>query len=178
MKLDDIRAEIAYLGTLDNASGQIVTLRDSRPDTILFEFGCPACSEVARKVADEYGEALVTIVNAAPVLVERIERTEAGAAALRAALNEIDHTPVGACADDFGNIEPCEQCGDMRTIAANALSATDAGAAPLAELAALRFAVALAIAKIEQILAGYRDDQELKAALDTLRKARAGGSKV
>lgn len=40
---------------------------------------------------------------------------------LRAALEEIDRTTVGAYESGFGDLELCEQCGEMRTIAENAL---------------------------------------------------------
>lgn len=61
---DDMR----LIGTLDNASGQICQMKDDKPDLILFEFGCPACSEIAGKNADDYGESLAAIVNRAPQL--------------------------------------------------------------------------------------------------------------
>ena len=69
---------------------------------------------------------------------KRAERAEAGAAELRQALKEIDRTPVGACETGFGDVEPCGACGDMRTIAENALRRTAAGANLLAELEATR----------------------------------------
>jgi hypothetical protein len=55
-------------------------------------------------------------------LWDRLAVAEASVAVLRAALEQIDREPVGACADDLGDIEPCESCGEMRTIAANALA--------------------------------------------------------
>ena len=55
---------------------------------------------------------------------------DAGAALLaelaqaRAALDQIDRHVVGACASDTGDMpEPCEECGEMREIAAQALAA-------------------------------------------------------
>lgn len=70
MTLEDA---IRIVGTIDNASGQICQMKDGKPDLLLFEFGCPSCSEVASKNADEYGDALVAIVNAAPGLVENLD---------------------------------------------------------------------------------------------------------
>jgi hypothetical protein len=44
--------------------------------------------------------------------------------AARAALEQIDRHVVGACENCFtGMIEPCEECGEMREIAAQALAA-------------------------------------------------------
>lgn len=65
---------IQLIGTVDAASGQICQLNAGDPTLILFEFGCPSCSEVAGKVADEYGDALATIVNAAPKLITDLAR--------------------------------------------------------------------------------------------------------
>lgn len=50
---------------------------------------------------------------------EEIER-------LHTALRAIDRHVVGGCETAFGDIEPCEECGDMRAIAASALRGTDA----------------------------------------------------
>ncbi len=60
---------IQYIGAIDNASGQICQIKDDKPVLILFEFACPNCSEIASIHADEYGDALVAIVNAAPELL-------------------------------------------------------------------------------------------------------------
>jgi hypothetical protein len=46
---------------------------------------------------------------------------------LRAALVAIDRHRVGAHDSDFGDIELCSECGEMRDIAAAALRATTAG---------------------------------------------------
>ena len=59
------------IGKVDNASGQICQLNeDGKPVLILFEFGCPNCSEVANKNADDYGAAVELIVNRAAQLYE------------------------------------------------------------------------------------------------------------
>jgi hypothetical protein len=64
---------IELIGTIDAASGQICQTNAGDPTLILFEFGCPSCSEVAGKVADEYGDALVTIVNSASELLTALQ---------------------------------------------------------------------------------------------------------
>jgi putative lipoic acid-binding regulatory protein len=63
-----IEDALTFIGTLDNASGQICQMKDGKPDLLLFEFGCTNCSEVAGKNADEYGDALVRVVNMAHAL--------------------------------------------------------------------------------------------------------------
>jgi hypothetical protein len=65
---------LRLIGTVDAASGQICQMKDDKPDLLLFEFGCPSCSEVAGKNADEYGDALATIVNAAPGIIADLSR--------------------------------------------------------------------------------------------------------
>lgn len=45
---------------------------------------------------------------------------------LRTALDQIDRHIVGAYETDSGSVEPCEECGEMREIAAQALAATKA----------------------------------------------------
>lgn len=60
---------LELIGTVDNASGQICRLDENgKPTLILFEFGCPNCSEVANKNSDDYGAALELIVNRAALL--------------------------------------------------------------------------------------------------------------
>jgi len=44
------------------------------------------------------------------------------------ALKAIDRHIVGACESAFGMPEPCEECGEMREIAAQALKAIEGGA--------------------------------------------------
>lgn len=72
-----IQDALNLIGTVDNASGQICQLNAGDPTLILFEFGCPNCSEVAGKHADDYGEALASIVNAVPALLKREEAIKA-----------------------------------------------------------------------------------------------------
>ena len=65
----NIQNAIRHLGCIDNRSGQICQLdTDGKPKLILFDLGCPNCSEVASKNADELGDALVSLVNAVPAL--------------------------------------------------------------------------------------------------------------
>lgn len=68
-----IKDALNLIGTIDNASGQICQMKDEKPNLILFEFACPHCSEVASKNADEYGNALATIVNGTAALIAQIE---------------------------------------------------------------------------------------------------------
>ena len=68
----NLQDAIGYIGTLDNASGQICQMKDGKPHLILFEFGCPNCSEVESRNAEDMGEALATIVNASPALFEML----------------------------------------------------------------------------------------------------------
>jgi inhibitor of KinA sporulation pathway (predicted exonuclease) len=49
-------------------------------------------------------------------LVQELER-------YRKALEEIDRCTVGGYENDLGEIEACDSCGEMRTIAENALAA-------------------------------------------------------
>lgn len=63
MTTDDIRVALDWIGHIDNYSGQIVQLDGSK--NILCEFGCPHCSEVGGKNAEEYGNALTAIARAA-----------------------------------------------------------------------------------------------------------------
>lgn len=74
---DVITTALAYVGTLDNASGQVCQLKDGKPHMILFDLGCNACSEVASKNADEFAAALVLVVNSTPILVEEVTRLRA-----------------------------------------------------------------------------------------------------
>lgn len=72
MKLDDASA---CLGRIDNMSGQVCQLdANGKPVLILFDIGCPNCSEVASKNADELADALVTLANAAPALLSERNR--------------------------------------------------------------------------------------------------------
>lgn len=65
-----IQDAITYLGRIDNMSGQVCQLdTDGKPVLILFDLGCSTCSEVASKNADELGDALVSLTNAVPSLV-------------------------------------------------------------------------------------------------------------
>lgn len=60
----NLQDAIKMIGKIDNASGQICQLNDAgKPALILFEFGCPSCSEVANKNSDDYGAALEIIVS-------------------------------------------------------------------------------------------------------------------
>ena len=64
-----------WIGFIDSASGQICKLdRSGKPTLILFEFGCPSCSEVGSKNAEDYGTALETIVNQAHALHDILSR--------------------------------------------------------------------------------------------------------
>jgi hypothetical protein len=69
----DLHDAIGYIGTLDNASGQVCQMKDGKPYLLLFELACGNCSEVESRNADDMGEALVTIVNAAPDLLAACE---------------------------------------------------------------------------------------------------------
>ena len=69
-----------YVGTLDNASGQLCQMKDGKSSLILFELGCPNCSEVASKIADEWGDAITLLINSAPALLDS-QRTAFDAAA-------------------------------------------------------------------------------------------------
>lgn len=51
-----------------NYSGQIIEQRDGRDRYIVCEIGCN-CSEIPGKISDEYGEALVTLLNSVEVLL-------------------------------------------------------------------------------------------------------------
>ena len=51
-----------------NYSGQIVERRDGRDRYIVCEIGCN-CSEIPGKISDEYGEALVTLLNSVEALL-------------------------------------------------------------------------------------------------------------
>lgn len=63
---DELAAALSWIGKIDNSSGQICQIdANGKPTMILFEFGCPACSEVGSKNSEDYGNALVTIVHAA-----------------------------------------------------------------------------------------------------------------
>lgn len=73
---------------------------------------------------------------------------------LRAGLDQIDRHVVGACASDTGGMpEPCEECGEMREIAAQALAATRAAAKPLGAQRESELGAAHAeIARLEEAL--------------------------
>jgi hypothetical protein len=79
MDIEAIRIAAEYVGTIDNASGQMCQMKDDRPLLLLFEFGCPTCSEVARKSADEWGDCLELIVNSTPDLLDALAATQARA---------------------------------------------------------------------------------------------------
>ena len=49
-------------------SGQIIEQRDGRDRYIVCEIGCN-CSEIPGKISDEYGEALVTLLNSVKGLI-------------------------------------------------------------------------------------------------------------
>lgn len=55
-----------------NYSGQIVEQHDGRDRYIVCEIGC-SCSELPGKIADEYGEALVTLLNSVKDLLTQQE---------------------------------------------------------------------------------------------------------
>lgn len=76
--IDDLSAALDWIGRIDNfGGGQICQIDASgKPTMILFEFGCPTCSEVASKNTEEYGTALVTIVNAAHAYFAMMKATE------------------------------------------------------------------------------------------------------
>lgn len=103
----DIQDAIGYIGTIDNASGQLCQMKDGRPHLLLFEFACANCSEVESRNADDMGEALMVIVNAAPALLARIARLEAAANAAYDVLAEsmecddYDYTPAPEVAHAF-----------------------------------------------------------------------------
>lgn len=66
IRVDELQIALAWIGHIDSMAGQICKLnRDGKPVEILCDFGCPHCSEVASKNAEDYGSALVTIVEAA-----------------------------------------------------------------------------------------------------------------
>jgi hypothetical protein len=66
IRSDELQIALAWIGHVDSMSGQICKLNaEGKPAEILFDFGCPHCSEVAPKNAEDYGSALVTIVEAA-----------------------------------------------------------------------------------------------------------------
>ena len=72
-----LEAAFSWLPAIDNGSGQICQLdADGKPTLILFEFGCPTCSEVASKNAEEYGNALETIFNAARAYLATLQTTD------------------------------------------------------------------------------------------------------
>ncbi len=52
-----------------NYSGQIVEQKHGKDHLIVCEIGC-VCSEVEPRVADEYGEVLVTLLNSAALLIK------------------------------------------------------------------------------------------------------------
>lgn len=70
----NIQDAIGYIGTIDNASGQMCQMKDGKPHLLLFDLGCPNCSEVESRNADDMGEALMKIVNAAPDLLTALEQ--------------------------------------------------------------------------------------------------------
>jgi hypothetical protein len=76
--IDDLAAALNWIGRIDNfGGGQICQIDASgKPTMILFEFGCPACSEIASKNTEEYGIALVTIVNAAHAYFAMMKATQ------------------------------------------------------------------------------------------------------
>ena len=57
-----------------------------------------------------------------------VERAKHERAILLLALKAIDRHIVGARESAFGMPEPCEECGEMREIAAQALKAIEGGA--------------------------------------------------
>ena len=57
-----------------------------------------------------------------------VERAKHERAILLLALKAIDRHVVGACDSAFGSPEPCDECGEMREIAAQALKAIEGGA--------------------------------------------------
>ena len=103
-------------------SGMIVELTEARSQAK----GYQVQAETILKWCEEEG---IVFDISQPTLVlhnKRAERAEAERDRYRKALDEIDHTSVGACDDDFGDVEPCEQCGDMREIAERALRPEEA----------------------------------------------------
>lgn len=86
----DLEDAIGYIGTLDNASGQICQMKDGKPHLLLFDFGCPNCSEVESRNADDMGEALATIVNAAPAHVALRAAAESIFTAIDAEMSSYD----------------------------------------------------------------------------------------
>jgi hypothetical protein len=119
---DDLSAAFSWISAIDNSSGQICRLDpNGNPVEILFEFGCATCSEVASKNAEEYGNALVTVFDAARALFLELRAARAVVAAMR----QIDKHVVGAYETDSGSVEPCDECGEMREIAAQVLAEYD-----------------------------------------------------
>jgi len=56
-------------------------------------------------------------------LLNEVARLQAQLRLALLALDQIDRHVVGACASDFGDMpEPCEECGEMREIASQALN--------------------------------------------------------
>ena len=74
----NLQDAIGYIGTLDNASGQICQMKDGKPHLLLFDFSCANCSEVESRNADDMGEALAAIVNAVPALFEMLKTLSDG----------------------------------------------------------------------------------------------------
>lgn len=58
-----------YVGTLDNMAGQLCQMKDGKPHLLLFELGCPNCSEVQSRNADEWGDAFQLLINSVPELL-------------------------------------------------------------------------------------------------------------
>jgi hypothetical protein len=84
-----IQEALAYLENahFENYSGQIIAEhQETRKDYIAFDLTC-TCNEVPNKVADEVGEALITLLNGARATHECAERMDA---AIRALIAEWD----------------------------------------------------------------------------------------
>lgn len=88
MDIKAISVAAEYIGTLDNMSGQMCQMKDGKPSLLLFDFGCPNCSEVQSRNADEWGDALALLVNSVPGLMSEIARLRAALAGLIGAESE------------------------------------------------------------------------------------------
>ena len=76
-----------------------------------------------RETEDAYDRHQLKIGVIHSAVADVILKLEAELTAARAALDQIDRHVVGACARDTGAMpEPCEECGEMREIAAQALA--------------------------------------------------------
>lgn len=82
--------------------------------------------------ADHAGAHLQTIARLEAELAFKrgvLDQVQGELTAARAALDQIDRHRVGAYETDGGSVEPCDECGEMRDIAAQALQTMKANKA-------------------------------------------------